>query len=66
MLCIFCGRICDMHPSHTCVECQKEIDRNNERVYILSLLKEAYEEVYTIRLREKIERILYVSSGNVP
>lgn len=59
MYCMRCGGICDPHPSKFCVNCRAEIARNNERVYILSLLKEAYQYVPEIRLREKIEAIVF-------
>ena len=58
MYCMHCGGICDPHPSKFCVNCHAEIARNNERVYILALLKEAYQYVPEIRLREKIEFVL--------
>lgn len=53
-----CGGICDPTPTRFCVNCQKKIDDRNHLVYVLSLLKEAYEEVYTIKLREKIEKVI--------
>ena len=41
------------------MNCRAEIARNNERVYFLSLLSEAYHYVTDIRLREKIEAVVF-------
>ena len=61
MICIFCGRLCDFLPSHTCRECAIKVFDVGERVYVLSLLREAYEAVADIRLREKIEYVLGIT-----
>lgn len=55
MICIFCGRICDVNPERTCVECKERIRRNDERVYLLSLIKEAVPYVSNRHLRQKME-----------
>jgi hypothetical protein len=58
MYCVYCGRICDYHPSHYCIDCMIHARQNDRMVYILSLLKEAYAYVDNIQLREKIEKIV--------
>lgn len=58
MYCLRCGGICDPRPSGFCMNCQRIIDDRNYLMYVLSLLKEAYQEVVTIRLREKIEKVI--------
>ena len=58
MFCIYCGRICDYNPTHTCHVCAREVSDNNDRVFILSLLLEAYQYIPEIKLREKIEFVL--------
>jgi len=58
MFCIYCGRICDYNPTHACHVCAREVSDNNERVFILSLLLEAYQYIPEIKLREKIEFVL--------
>ena len=57
MKCIECGFLCDHHPSGFCEVCRWEIYRNNERVMLLALLKEAMEHC-PVRLREKIENVV--------
>ena len=59
MKCIYCGRLCDFDPTHSCNECRIRVARNNERVLLLSLLSEAYPYVTSILLREKIEKVMY-------
>jgi len=59
MFCIYCGRLGDYHDSHACQICRNNIANNNRQAYIISLLAEAYNEVQTIRLRKKIEDILF-------
>jgi len=41
-----------------CIDCKKEIDRNNERVYLLSLLADAIKYPLPVYLRERIENVL--------
>lgn len=57
MLCYVCGRICDVTPSGLCCDCVREMDLNNERVYLLSLLNEA-QGYCPVGLRERIEIVL--------
>lgn len=57
MLCIRCGGICDPRPSGFCIGCQREVDRINEFVEIMYLLREAYKYVPEIWLLERIERL---------
>jgi hypothetical protein len=54
MICILCGRV---YIGGLCPDCKKRIDDNNERVYLLSLLKETTEYL-PVELRERIESIL--------
>lgn len=58
MLCFICGRICDVTPSGLCVECTREVNANNEKVHLLTLLNEAL-EFCPVYLRERIEAVLY-------
>jgi NMD protein affecting ribosome stability and mRNA decay len=57
MLCIICGRIFDPTPLWICSDCQKEIDRVNERVEMMYLLKEAYKFIPEEWLSSRIERL---------
>jgi len=41
-----------------CIDCKKEIDRNNERVYLLSLLADVIKYPLPVYLRERIEKVL--------
>ena len=41
MFCMHCGRLGDYVSGLTCKECLAEIDRINERVYLMGLLKKA-------------------------
>jgi len=41
-----------------CIDCKKEIDRNNERVYLLSLLADCIKYPLPVYLRERIEKVL--------
>ena len=59
MRCVYCGRLSDFHDTRTCAECRERLARINERVYLICLLQEAYEHVADIRLREKIERVIF-------
>lgn len=56
MYCAICGRIFDP-TSWVCSDCQKDMDRTNERVEMMYLLKEAYKHVPEIWLMERIERL---------
>jgi hypothetical protein len=57
MLCIICRGICDPTPTRMCVNCQKEVDRVNERALLMYLLKESYRYVPHIWLRRRIEDV---------
>ena len=57
MLCLYCGGICDPHPSRFCVNCRAEIARNNERAEFMYILKMCYRHVPEIWLRNRIEII---------
>lgn len=41
MYCIYCGKMDDYHESGFCTNCRKNLDSLNEKVEILSHLKEA-------------------------
>jgi len=61
MRCYLCGHICDYNVTGLCHNCKNLVDRNNERVEILSLLKEAM--LYCpVQLRERIEIALMKSA----
>ncbi len=59
MYCIYCGRLCDYHETHSCLPCRIKIARNNERVYFITLLLEAYRYIKPLLLRGKIEAIIF-------
>ncbi len=59
MLCIYCGRLCDFDETYACNECRDRVSKNNERVYLLALLMEAYPFIRDIGLREKMEVVLF-------
>lgn len=63
MKCMYCGRLTDFNETYTCGECKKEIAKINERAYLLSLLTEAYPFVANVKLREKIESIVFVKES---
>jgi len=58
MYCIYCGRIFDFDGSYCCHECRIKISRINERIYLISLLLEAYPYIPNIKLRGKIEKVI--------
>lgn len=60
MYCIYCHKLCDYRPSHVCEICERKVRINNTSVAIKALLKEAYQYVPSIRLREKIEKVINV------
>jgi len=41
-----------------CPACKREIDRNNETVYLLTLLAECIKYPLPVYLRERIEKVL--------
>lgn len=55
--CIRCGGICDYNPTWMCTNCQEIVNRTNERVMLLSLLKEAAHHC-PVELQRKIEAVL--------
>ena len=59
MFCIYCGRVCDFDESHVCQWCKIKIAKNNDKVKIFSLLAEAYPYVTDIKLRERIEAVIF-------
>ncbi len=56
--CLMCHRLLDYRPCGFCLDCEKEINVNNERVYHLSLLKYVYKDTRSIWIRQKIEKVL--------
>ena len=63
MYCIFCHRISDPHPSHTCPECRRDLANYNRHALLMYLLARAYEHVKDIKLREQIEMNIFVFTG---
>lgn len=59
MRCIYCGRLTDFNEAYTCNECMEKIAKINERAYLLSLLTDAYPYVASVKLREKIETVIF-------
>lgn len=55
--CYICGRLTDYDPHGLCCDCREVMQRNNERVYLLSLIKEAM-QYCLVALREKMENVL--------
>jgi predicted amidophosphoribosyltransferase len=58
MYCILCNRLVDFSEYGICCCCMRSIERINERAYVLSLLKEAYEYITDIKLLDKIDKVL--------
>jgi len=65
MLCYICGRICDKTERGLCVDCEREIALNDERVIFTSLL-DAAQPYCPVWLREKIENALERVNKKVP
>lgn len=59
MFCIICGKLGDYADTLICAACSDAIAKNNRIVAVLSLLAEAYKEVQSIHLRQKIENVLF-------
>jgi hypothetical protein len=59
MNCIICGHLCDHNPIGFCVNCLTAVNRTNERVMLLSLLKEAAYHC-PVTLQRKIEAVLEI------
>ena len=57
MYCIFCGCICDYLKGDICPKCLEVIEKSNDRVRALALLKQA-EEFCPVWLRQRIENFL--------
>ena len=57
--CILCGKLCDYSPTGFCVNCLTAVNRTNERVMLLSLLKEAAHHC-PVGLQRKIEAVLEI------
>jgi len=55
-MCYICNRL--TVDNELCPICRQEIDRNNERVYLLSLLADAIKYPLPVYLRERIEKVL--------
>lgn len=59
MFCAKCGRLGDFVETYLCASCSEAIARNNRLVAALSLLAEAYKEVYSDHLLRRIEAVLF-------
>jgi len=55
-MCYICERL--TVDNELCPICRQEIDRNNESVYLLSLLADAIKYPLPVYLRERIEKVL--------
>jgi len=55
-MCFICRRV--TLDNDLCPACKREVDRNNERVYLLSLLADAIKYPLPVYLRERIEKVL--------
>ena len=55
-MCYICNRLTS--ENELCPICRQEIDRNNERVYLLSLLADVIKYPLPVYLRERIEKVL--------
>jgi len=58
MICPLCGRMCDYSEYGVCVDCVMRIHRMNEKVYLLSLLKETTQYVSDLALLDKIYKVI--------
>lgn len=54
MICYLCGYIQDYDPSGLCIHCKDKVQRNNERVRLLSLIRDA-ERFCPVWLRQRME-----------
>jgi len=59
VFCIICGRLGDFTETLICASCSNVIAKNNRMVAVLSLLAEAYKEVQSTHLRQRIENVLF-------
>ena len=55
-MCFICNRL--TLDNDLCDDCRREVDRNNETVYLLTLLVECIKYPLPVYLRERIETVL--------
>jgi len=55
-MCFICRRV--TLDNDLCPACKREVDRNNETVYLLTLLVECIKYPLPVYLRERIEKVL--------
>ena len=55
-MCFICRRV--TLDNDLCPACKREVDRNNETVYLLTLLVECIKYPLPVYLRERIEAVL--------
>ncbi len=55
-MCFICNRL--TIDNDLCDDCRHEVDRNNETVYLLTLLAETIKYPLPVYLRERIEKVL--------
>ena len=55
-MCFICRRV--TLDNDLCPACKREVDRNNETVYLLTLLAETIKYPLPVYLRERIEAVL--------
>jgi len=55
-MCFICRRV--TLDNDLCPACKREVDRNNETVYLLTLLAECIKYPLPVYLRERIEKVL--------
>ena len=55
-MCFICRRV--TLDNDLCPDCKREVDRNNETVYLLTLLAETIKYPLPVYLRERIEVVL--------
>ena len=55
-MCFICRRV--TLDNDLCPDCKREVDRNNETVYLLTLLVECIKYPLPVYLRERIEKVL--------
>ena len=61
--CVLCHKLDNLPDTNLCSVCKEKVDQVNLICYLKSLLKECYDEVATIKLREKIEKVLGKNHG---
>ena len=60
-MCFICRRV--TLDNDLCPACKREVDRNNETVYLLTLLVECIKYPLPVYLRERIEVVLNRRAG---